>query len=131
MDEIVSVFMSWQFLLIGIIVYFVFGLFNSFLGPRLWKIKNKRWRKFMKFLEGSKMVWPPLLGFCLGWIPGMPRPDPLVGSATVTVAMLYTVAGLGCQWIVKGIKKALEARGIDVELDMDPREQKKAKFGMR
>jgi len=129
MDEIVGVFLSWQFLLIGIIVYFVFGLFNSFLGPRLWKIKNKKWRAIMKFLEGIKMVWPPLLGFGLAWIPGMPRPDALSESSTLTVALLYLVAGLGCQWIVKGIKKALEARGIDVELDMTPKEQKKAKNG--
>lgn len=127
MDEIVGVFLSWQFLLIGIVVYFVFGFFNSFLGPRLWKIKSKRWRAFMKFLEGIKMVWPPLLGFGLGWIPQMPRPEPLAESHQFTVALLYLVAGLGCQWIVKGIKKALEARGIDVELDMTPGEQKKAK----
>lgn len=131
MDEIVGVFLSWQFLLIGIIVYFLFGIFNGFLGPRLWKIKNKGWRKFMKFMEGIKMVWPPLFGFGLAWIPGMPQPEPLVAaeSSTLTVALLYSVAGLGCQWIVKGVKKALEARGIDVELDMTPKEQKKAKSG--
>ena len=130
MDEIVSVFLSWQFLLIGIIVYFVFGLFNNFLGPRLWKIRNHRWRQFMKFLEGIKLIWPPIFGFALGLIPSMPRPDPLVESNQITVAMLYLVAGLGCQWIVKGIKKALEARGIDVDLDIDPREQKKKGFRM-
>jgi hypothetical protein len=127
MDEIVRVFLSWQFLLVGIVVYFVFGLFNGFLGPKLWKIRNMKWRSIMKFLEGIKMVWPPLIGFGLGWIPGMPRPDALAESSTLTVALLYIVAGLGCQWIVKGIKKALEARGIDVELDMTPQDQKKAK----
>lgn len=127
MDEIVSVFLSWQFLLIGIVVYFIFGVFNGFLGPRLWKIQNKKFRKFLKFMEGSKMVWPPLLGFGLGWIPGMPRPDALAESSALTVALLYIVAGLGCQWIVKGVKKALEARGIDVELDWTPKEQKAAK----
>lgn len=128
MDEIVSVFMSWQFLLVGVIVYFVFGLFNSFLGPRLWSINNLGLRKFLRILEGSKMVWPPLLGFGLGWIPGMPRPEPLAESNTLTVALLYVVAGLACQSIVKGVKKALEARGIDVELNMTPKEQKARKL---
>ena len=84
MDEIADVFMSWQFLLVGVIVYFVFGLFNSFLGPRLWGINKKGLRKFLKFLEGSKMVWPPLLGFGLGWIPGMPRPEPLATTLRQT-----------------------------------------------
>lgn len=129
MDEITGVFLSWQFLLIGIIVYFVFAFFNQFLGPRLWKIKNKKWRSIMKFLEGIKMVWPPMFGFGLGWIPQMPRPEPLAESSQFTVALLFLVAGLGCQWIVKGVKKALEARGINVDLDMTPKEQKKAKNG--
>lgn len=130
MDDIVSVFLSWQFLLIGIIVYFIFGFFNQFLGPRIWKIQNTKLRKTMKFLDGTKLIWPPTLGFTLGLIPQMPRPDPLIESNQLTVAMLYLVAGLGCQWIVKGIKKALEARGIDVDLDLDPREQKKKGFRM-
>lgn len=127
MDEIISVFLSWPFLLIGVIVWLVFAFFNDFLGPRLWKIKNKKWRAAVKFLEGIKMLWPPLMGFGLGWIPQMPRPEPLASSSQLTVALLYAVAGLCCQWIVKGVKKALEARGIDVELDMNPKEQKKAK----
>lgn len=127
MDEIVRVFLSWQFLLIGIIVYLVFGFFNDFLGPRLWQIDSTRWRKVMKFLEGIKMIWPPLLGFGLGWIPDMPRPAPLIESSQFTVALLFMVAGLSCQWIVQGVKKVLSARGIDVELDMTPKEQKKAK----
>ena len=129
MDEIVSVFLSWQFLLIGIIVYFIFGVFNNFIGPLAWRHwNNKAVRKFLKFMEGIKMIWPPLFGFFLGLIPTMPRPDPLVESNQLTVAMLFCVAGLGCQWIVKGVKKALEARGIDVDLDLDPKEQKRAKF---
>jgi len=125
MDQITDVFLSWQFLLVGVIVWMVFAFFNQFLGPRLWKIDNKGWRRVMKFLEGVKLVWPPLLGFGLAWIPGMPRPDALSESSGFTVALLYMVAGLGCQWIVKGVKKALEARGINVDLDMSPKEQKR------
>lgn len=128
MDEIVDVYLSWQFLTIGVVVYFIFGFFNNFLGPRLWKIKNTRWRKTLKFFEGAKMVWPPVFGFALAWIPGMPRPEPLAESETITVALLYVVAGLGCQSVVKGVKKALEARGIDIDLDLDPKEQKKQRI---
>ena len=128
MNEIINVFLSWPFLLIGIIVFFLFAFFNQFLGPRLWKIKNVKWRAILKFLEGIKMIWPPLLGFGLGWVPQMPRPEPLADQHQATVAMLYLVAGLASSWIVQGVKKALAARGIDVELDMTPKEQIKQKF---
>ena len=59
----------------------------------------------------------------------MPRPEQLAESSTLTVALLYTVAGVGCVFFVKAIKKALEARGIDIDLDLTPKEQKKAKIG--
>jgi hypothetical protein len=127
MSEIVNIYLSWQFLLIGIIVFLIFAFFNDFLGPWLWRVQNTKWRKVMKFFEGIKMVWPPLLGFGLGWVPGIPRPDALMESSQLTVALLYLIAGLSCQWLVKAIKKALEARGIDVDLDFTPKEQKKLK----
>ena len=123
MDDILAVFFSWQFLLIGIIVYFVFGFFNDFLGPRLWKIAKIR--KVLKAIEGVKMIFPPAWGFALGWIPMIPRPEPLKDANQLTVALLYLVAGIACQWIVKGVKKALEARGIDVDLDLSPKDQRK------
>lgn len=122
MDDIVGVFLSWQFLLVGIVVYFTFKLFNDFLAPKLWRAAKMR--RVLKYFEGSKMVFPPLLGFALGWVPQMPRPEPLAESNSLTVAMLFMVAGLFCQAIVKGIRKALSARGINIELDMTPKEQK-------
>ena len=131
MDEIGSVFFSWQFLLIGIIVYFIFAFFNEFLGPRLWSINNRRWRSVMKFLDGIKVVWPPIFGFLLGWVPGIPRPSALSESSTLTLALLYFVAGLGCQWIVKGVKKYIESRGIDVDLDLSPKQQKKTRSSVK
>ena len=128
MDEITGVFLSWQFLLVGVVVWMIFAFFNQFLGPRLWQIKDPRWRKTLRFLEGIKLIWPPIFGFGLAWVPGMPRPDALEDSGKLTVAILFAVAGLTCQWIVKGVKKALEARGIDIDIDVDPREQKKRKL---
>ena len=101
--------------------------FNDFLIPKLWK--HKKIRRVLKYMEGSKMIYPPLLGFGLGWIPQMPRPEPLLESNQLTVAMLYIVAGLCCQSIVKGVKKALEAKGIDLEIDLPPKEQKKKNLG--
>jgi len=131
MDEIACVFLSWQFLLIGLIVYFVFGFFNDFLGPRLWSIRNVKWRKTLKFLEGIKVVWPPIFGFTLGWIPDIPRPDALAESSTLTLALLYFVAGLCCQWIVKGVKKCLESRGIEIDVDLPPKQQKKTRSALK
>ena len=132
MDEIVNVFLSWQFLLVGIAVFFVFAFFNGLgawkgLGAYLWKIKGLR--KILQILEGIKMLFPPLFGFGMGWIPQIPRPEPLVESTQFTVALLYMVAGLCSPWIVKGIKKALEAKGINVDIDLTPKEQKKHKIG--
>jgi hypothetical protein len=127
MNEIGNVFLSWQFLLVGIVVFFVFGFFNQFLGPRLWRL-NKAWlRRFLKVMESFKMIWPPLLGFALGWIPWMPRPAALEGTHQFAVALLYLVAGLFSLWIVKGVKKYLESRGINIDLDFTPKEQKKVK----
>ena len=127
MEDIVGVFLSWQFLLVGITVFFLFKFFNEFVGPRLWGIHKLR--KVMIWLEGSKMIWPPLFGFALGWLPGMPRPAPLEESNNITVAMLFLVAGLFCQSIVKAVRKALEVRGVNVDLDIPPKEQKKLRRG--
>ena len=127
MDEILDVFLSWQFLLVGIVVYFVFKFFNEFVIPKLWTIPKLR--RAIKFLEGSKMIFPPLIGFGLGCIPQMPRPEPLSESNQLTVAMLFLVAGLFCQSIVKAVRKALETRGVNIELDIPPKEQKKLRSG--
>ena len=122
MDDIVRVFMSWQFLLVGVAVWMIFELFNKVINPYLWKVNKLR--KVLKFLEGIKLVFPPLLGFGIGWIPSIPRPEALNDASQFTVALLYSVAGLCSQWIVKGVRKALEARGIDTDLDDPPRQQR-------
>jgi hypothetical protein len=128
MDSIGDVFFSWQFLLIGVVVFIVFGFFNQFIGGQLW-----RWRLVrpaLRELEGTKLVWPPLIGFALGWVPAIPRPEALVESSQFTVALLYTVAGLCSQWIVKGVKKYIESRGIKIDLDDDPKRQKDLRRGL-
>lgn len=128
MDAIGDVFFSWQFLLVGVVVFLIFGFFNQFVGGQLWRVKALR--KVLRELEGTKMVWPPLIGFGLGWIPSMPRPTELTESSQFTVALLYSVAGLCSLWIVKGVKKYLESRGVKIDLDDDPRQQKELRRGL-
>lgn len=133
MDEIWAIFTSWQFLLVGGIVFLIMSFFNGLgswrgIGHYLWYTKNRPVRKFLRFMEAAKVLFLPIIGFSLAWIPGMPRPSQLEDSSTLSLAMLYAVSGLCSMLIVKFVKKTAEARGIDIELDLDPKEQKKFKF---
>jgi hypothetical protein len=132
MDEIISVFVSWQFLLVALAIFLMFGLFNGIrewdgIGHYLWILggrPNLRWiRKFLKFMEAVKIPLLALTGFGFGWLPNMPRPAPLEGSSTLTLAILYAIAGVFSMFIVKAIKKALEARGVNIDLDIQPKTQ--------
>ncbi|MHA2333072.1 MAG: hypothetical protein ACXAEU_13715 [Candidatus Hodarchaeales archaeon] len=132
MGEIHDIFVSWQFLLIGGIVFVIFGFFNGIgswegLGAHLWRIKSKPVRQCLRCLEAIKVLFLPLIGFGLGWIPQIPRPEALQGEdvSQLSVALLYAVAGMCSMMIVKFVKKTLQARGIDVNLDLKPKDQKK------
>lgn len=134
MDEIWAIITSWPFLLAGVIVFIIMAFFNGLgawkgIGHYLWATKNKGIRKFLKFMEAVKVLFLPLIGFGLGWIPGMPKPPQLAESSTLSLALLYAVAGLCSMLIVKFLKKAAESRGLDIDLDLSPKEQKKAKNG--
>lgn len=132
MDQIVDIVLSWQFILVAAIVFIIFGFFNGVgkwkgIGYYLWKTNKKPIRKFLKFMEATKQLYPVGIGFGLGWIPQMPIPDALSDSSTLTVALLYAGAGLLCSEIVKAAKGLLSARGINVDVDLSPREQTKSK----
>lgn len=132
MDEIWAIFTSWQFLLVGGIVFLIMSFFNGLgkwkgLGHYLWYTKKRPIRKLLKFMEAAKVLFLPIIGFALGWVPGMPRPPQLAESSTLSLAMLYAVSGLCSMLIVKFLKKTVEARGIDIDLDLSPKEQKKEK----
>lgn len=134
MDDLWGIFASWQFLVAGIAVFIVVAFFNGLggwkgIGYYLWGTKNTGVRKFLKLMEAVKMPFMFLLGFGYGAIPGVPRPEALDDVSWHTIALIYGVAGLFSVVIVKWGKKFAEARGIDIELDMSPKEQKKAKFG--
>lgn len=128
MDAIVNIVTSWQFILVAAIVFVVVGFFNGVggwkgIGHYLWKTGKKPIRQFLKFMEATKQLYPTLIGFGLGWIPQMPRPEELAESNQFTVALLYAGAGLLCSEIVKAAKGLLKARGINVDIDLDPKEQ--------
>jgi hypothetical protein len=132
MDDLWGIISSWQFIVMGCVVFLIVAFFNGLgkwkgIGPYLWGTGNKPIRKFLKFMEAVKIPTMFLLGFGLGWIPAVPRPEQLAEVSQFTIALIYGIAGLFSIVIVKWVKKMAEARGIDIELDLDPKEQKKAK----
>jgi hypothetical protein len=132
MDEMWKILLSWQFLLMGMVVFIIIAFFNGLgswrgIGSFLWTIENRTLRKLLKVTEMVKIPCMFLLGFGLAWIPGIPRPSEFEEASTLSLALLYGIAGLFSMIIVKWVKKVAEARGIDIELNLDPKEQKKAK----
>lgn len=70
------------------------------------------------------MIWPPLIGATFAFLPIVPRPEAISDQPVSVIVFAYFMIGVHTQWIVKGCKKALEARGIDVDLDLSPLDQK-------
>lgn len=134
MDDLWGIILSWQFIVMGCVVFLIVAFFNGLgkwkgIGHYLWATKKKPIRQFLKFMEAVKIPLMFFLGFGLGWIPQVPRPPQLEEVSQFTMALVYGIAGLFSVVIVKWVKKMAEARGIDIELDLDPKEQKKAKGG--
>jgi len=132
MDDLWAIITSWQFIVMGCVVFIIVAFFNGLgkwhgIGPYLWGTGNKVVRKFLKFMEAVKVPCMFLLGFGLGWIPSVPRPPELAESSSLTLALIYGIAGLFSIAIVKWVKKMAEARGIDIDVDLDPKEQKAQK----
>lgn len=127
MDDIVGVLVSWQVLLIGVLVWIWMTLLMK-AGEAMWKIKNKRLRQSLLFLETAAPWLPPLFGLLLGALPWWPIP----GDLHVTIVQgRFIMLGLGLgagyfyERIWKGIRQVIEARGIDLNMDISPKEQKK------
>jgi len=128
MDEIVDIVFSWQFLLVGILVFLLMTLFMC-LGGLLWRFA---WmRRVLVWLDAAAPWLPPLFGAGLGAIPIWPRPGSLnelpEGQAYFAMIVLGLLAGLFYEKIWKGVKQVIEARGIDLSLDLPPKQQKKMK----
>jgi hypothetical protein len=132
MVEIWEILTSWPFLMMGGIVFIIVAFFNGLgkwrgIGSYLWATKNKFVRRVLKVMEAWKMPFMFLIGFGLGWIPQIPRPPQLEEQSQLSIALLYGIAGLCSTFIVKHFKKYAEGRGIDIDLDLDPKQQKRAK----
>lgn len=133
MVEIWEILTSWPFLMMGGIVFIIVAFFNGLgawrgIGSYLWATKNKVIRRILKVTEEWKMPAMFLIGFGLGWIPQVPRPPQLEEQSQLSIALLYGIAGLCSMFIVKAFKKYAESKGIDIDLDLDPKQQKKRKL---
>jgi len=127
-DNIIGIVLSWQFLLMGLIV----GLFMAFfmkIGSLMWK--SKPLRKVVKFFTGISVWLPPALGAGLGAIPYWPRPGPVQEmpewQGYTAMIVLGLLAGVFYERIWKFVQERLKGRGIDIELDMSPKDQLKGK----
>lgn len=130
MDDIWLIVLSWPFLLVGVVVFLVMAFFNGLgswrgLGYYLWTTGNRTVRRALQFFEATKVLFLPVFGFALGSIPQIPRPEQLAEASQLAVSLLYAVSGLCSMLIVKFVKKSAEARGIDIDLDLDPKMQKR------
>lgn len=99
------------------------------IGNVLWRIKWKWLRQALVFLDGVSPWLPPIFGAAIGAIPQIPRPGILAELPEhlgyPTMIILGLIAGYLYERIWKSIKQVLEARGLDLDMDLTPREQKK------
>jgi len=132
MDEIGTIFRAWPVLLIGVLVYLIMYAFTK-AGELLWKVKKLR--KTLKVL-GAVAPWLPwAFGGGLGAIPIWPRPGLVLelpdNLQVWAMVLLGIVAGALYERIWKSVKQVLEAQGIDVDLDMPPKEQTRLKEALK
>jgi len=134
MDQIVALVFSWQILAFGVITALIIALFMK-IGAAMWK--RKKLRGVVRFFNALKPWVPWLIGGGLGAIPIWPRPAAVLALPAeegafwtpqyFSMILLGIVAGALYERIWKGVKQVIEARGIDIDLDLTPKEQKKAK----
>lgn len=128
MDQIAALIFSWQFLTLGLMTWFIMNM-GLKIGKALWKIK--RLRGLIRIFSALVPWIPWLIGGALGAIPVWPRPQMVAeidpSYQYVTMIILGILSGAMYERIWKGVKQVIEARGIDLDSDMSPHEQKKAK----
>jgi len=126
MENITGIIFSWQVLVMGIAVALLMAFF-LFLGSKLWAVKKLR--KLVKFFSGIVVWLPPLFGAGLGAIPIWPRPEQIHSlpddQGYFAMILLGLLAGVFYERIWKFIQERIKAAGINVELDVTPKEQLK------
>src|SRR5210317_1453444 len=126
MDEILQIAFTWQFILAAIVVAVIMRGGET-VGLRLWETGNRKLRRLVVVTDSVKVFFPPLLGFGLGWVPWFPPMEALADVHRFVFALTLMVAGSCWQYVFMGVKQQLKTRGIDVELPMPPKEQKRMK----
>lgn len=128
MSEMEAVFTAWPVILIGILVYLVMFAFMK-IGSLLWKVKKLR--KALKVMDAISPWLPWAFGGGIGAIPVWPRPALILEMPEQyhiwAMIFLGILAGALYERIWKSVKQGFEAQGIDISLDMEPKEQKKLK----
>jgi len=130
MEQITGLIFSWQFLMFGVVTALIIVMFMK-LGGLMWRAKKLR--GVVRFFDALKPWVPWALGGGLGAIPLWPRPEAVLELPEqyqyFTMIILGIVAGAFYERIWKGVRQVIEARGIDLDLDLTPKEQKKKKNG--
>lgn len=129
MEQIAGLVFSWQFLSIGVMTALVIiGALR--LGEALWRYRALR--GVIRFMDAAKPWIPWVVGGLLGAIPWWPPPPQIEGLPQQYVAfsmiLLGIIAGALYERIWKGVKQVIEARGIDLDWDLPPRDQKNVKW---
>jgi hypothetical protein len=122
MDQIIDIVVSWQFVLISLVVLCVMTVLGR-LGKWLWSLKKKSIRRVMVYLNVLTPWMPWALGAGLGAIPQMPRPAPLQDVHWAVMMVVGLAAGGIYERVWKGIRQVAESRGIDLDLDDTPNKQ--------
>lgn len=124
MDEILQIAFTWQFILAAVVVAVIMRGAET-VGLRLWQTGNRHLRRLVVFTDSVKVFFPPLLGFGLGWVPWFPPMEALADVHRFVFALTLMVAGSCWQYVFMGVRQQLKNRGIDVDLAMPPKEQKR------
>lgn len=128
MDNITGIVFSWQVLVMGVVVALLMAFF-MFLGSKLWAVKKLR--VVVKWFNGIAVWMPPVFGAGLGAIPVWPRPGPIQEMPEWQGYFSMIIMGLLCgvfyERIWKFVKERIKGAGIDIDLDLPPKEQLKGK----
>lgn len=124
MTEVIDIFVSAVFIGCGISVGIAMLLIQKLL-TSLWKIYKLR-----KFITGFyvSVPWLPLLfGGIFGSLSFWPVPELFVDSSYSKLLMIFLgiSSGMFYERIWKGFRQGMETRGVNLELDLPPKEQLK------
>lgn len=124
MNEIISVFASWQFVALGVFTGLIMLMLTR-LSTIMWRVRKIR--RGVCFCNAMKPLFPAIIGGVLGLVPSWPRPEALLQMPNACQAPAMVVLGLiagSCyERIWKSVKQVAEARGVDLSIDLTPKEQ--------